>query len=243
MARVLESFVPDAAPRFGGRNHLNRTREVDIEQARFNMIEQQIRPWDVLDPVVLETLKTVPREHFVPDGYEELAFADLQIPIGHGEVMMEPKQEARMVQGLDLSPGDKVLEIGTGSGYLTALLSRLAAHVVSVELYKDFSNRAADRLSKLGLQNVTLEAGDASKGWPHSGGFDAVILTGSVPTVPQAYVDALREHGRLVAILGGDPVMEAVRISRTGDGVSRVSLFDTWLPPLVGAAAAATFVF
>ncbi len=216
---------------------------MDIEQARFNMIEQQIRPWDVLDPKVLEVLTQVPREQFVPDGFAELAFADVQIPLDHGEVMMEPKIEARMVQELELDGHEKVLEIGTGSGFVTALLAKLAANVVSVEIYKDLSNRAADRLSRLGISNVTLEAGDACKGWPSSAGFDAIILTGSVPRIPDSCIESLKSGGRLVAAVGMAPVMEVVRIEKTENGIERTSLFDTILPPLLNTAEPKKFVF
>ncbi len=215
---------------------------MDIEQARFNMIEQQIRPWEVLDATVLAVLRQVPREDFVPDGYRELAFADIQLPLGHGEVMMEPKVEARLVQELSLD-GGKVLEVGTGSGYVTALLATLADHVVSVELYKDLGNLAAERLARHGIDNVVLESGDASKGWPASGGFDAILLTGSVPEVPGAFIDSLKPGGRLVAICGTAPVMEAVCITKRGDGLERTSLFDTLLRPLVNAEAPKQFVF
>lgn len=216
---------------------------MDIEQARFNMIEQQIRPWDVLDRGVLEVLAKVPRELFVPEQYRSLAFADMQLPIGHGEVMMEPKVEARMVQELGLTGAEKVLEVGTGSGYLTALLAHLAASVVSVELYRDFSNRAAERLAACGISNVNLEVGDASSGWPSSGGFDAIVLTGSVPELPVAFTDSLRPGGRLTAIVGSAPVMEAIRIEKSGEKLVRTSLFDTMLPPLVNAVVRKEFVF
>ncbi len=216
---------------------------MDIEQARFNMIEQQIRPWEVLDATVLDVLRKVPREHFVPEDYRDLAFADIQIPIGHGEVMMEPKVEARMVQELELDGQCKVLEIGTGSGYVSALLASMAQSVVSVEIYKDLSNRAAERLAAFGIGNVILESGDASQGWPSAGGFDAILLTGSVPDIPRPFIDSLKPGGRLVAVVGTEPVMEAVRLTREGDGVVRTSLFDTLLPPLVNASAPRQFVF
>jgi protein-L-isoaspartate(D-aspartate) O-methyltransferase len=216
---------------------------VDIEQARFNMIEQQIRPWDVLDFKILDILKNVPREQFVPDTHTKLAFADIQIPLAHGEVMMEPKVEARLVQELNLTPDDKVLEVGTGSGYVTALLASLAKHVVSVDIHKDLSNQAADKLSKIGITNITLESGDAIKGWPSTGGFDAILLTGSVAKVPNEFIEALKDGGRFVAIVGENPVMEAISITKTGDSVERISLFDTMLPPLVGAKQQKSFVF
>lgn len=216
---------------------------MDIEQARFNMIEQQIRPWDVLDFKILDILKNVPREQFVPDTHTKLAFADIQIPLAHGEVMMEPKVEARLVQELNLTPDDKVLEVGTGSGYVTALLASLAKHVVSVDIHKDLSNQAADKLSKIGITNITLESGDAIKGWPSTGGFDAILLTGSVAKVPNEFIEALKDGGRFVAIVGENPVMEAISITKTGDSVERISLFDTMLPPLVGAKQQKSFVF
>ena len=216
---------------------------MDIEQARFNMIEQQIRPWDVLDFKILDILKNVPREQFVPDTHTKLAFADIKIPLAHGEVMMEPKVEARLVQELNLTPDDKVLEVGTGSGYVTALLASLAKHVVSVDIHKDLSNQAADKLSKIGITNITLESGDAIKGWPSTGGFDAILLTGSVAKVPNEFIEALKDGGRFVAIVGENPVMEAISITKTGDSVERISLFDTMLPPLVGAKQQKSFVF
>ncbi|GJL83514.1 MAG: protein-L-isoaspartate O-methyltransferase [marine bacterium B5-7] len=216
---------------------------MNIEQARFNMIEQQIRPWDVLDLKILDLLGKVPRERFVPEGWEELAFADIQISIGHGEVMMEPKIEARLLQELELEASDKVLEIGTGSGYMTALLAHLAQQVVSVEYYKDLGNQAAEKLARHGIGNVNLDSGDASHGWPSGGGFDAILLTGAVPEVPNEFIDALKPAGRLVAIVGTAPMMEAIRITRTDTGMLRESLFDTLLPPLINAARPRQFVF
>ena len=216
---------------------------MDIEQARFNMIEQQIRPWDVLDFKILDILKNVPREQFVPDTHTKLAFADIQIPLAHGEVMMEPKVEARLVQELNLTSNDKVLEVGTGSGYVTALLASLAKHVVSIDIHKDLSNQAAEKLSKVGISNITLESGDAIKGWPSTGGFDAILLTGSVAKIPNEFIEALKDGGRLVAIVGEHPVMEAISIKKTGDSIERISLFDTMLPPLVGARQQKSFVF
>ena len=216
---------------------------MDIEKARFNMIEQQIRPWDVLDPAILDALHQVPRERFVPPGYEDLAFADIQIPLGNGEVMMEPRLEARLIQELTLTLSDKVLEVGTGSGYMTALLARLAGQVVSVERHGEFSKQAGERLRELGIDNVVLETGDAGKGWPSADGFDAIILTGSVPEIPQGFIDSLRDGGRLVAVVGSTPVMEAVRLVKQGGEIVRTSLFDTVLPPLANAVAPRRFVF
>ena len=220
-----------------------KDRAVDIEQARFNMIEQQIRPWDVLDESILAALRRVPREVFVAEGHRELAFADVQIPLGHGEVMMEPRLEARLIQDLSLTAGDKVLEVGTGSGYMTALLATLAGRVVSVDLHGDFTKQAGERLRQLGIDNVVLETGDASRGWPSADGFDAILLTGSVPAIPETLIDALRDGGRLVAVVGSAPVMEAARLVKKNGEVVRTSLFDTILPPLVNVTAPRRFVF
>jgi protein-L-isoaspartate(D-aspartate) O-methyltransferase len=216
---------------------------VDIEQARFNMIEQQIRPWDVLDPVILEVLARIRREDFVPQGYKELAFADIQIPLGHDQVMMEPKLEARLVQELNIESGNSVLEVGTGSGYVTAMLSSLGAQVLSVEIHKKLSSLAEERLSHGNIGNYKLEIGDASQGYGEKNHFDAILITGSLPSIPQAFFDALKTGGRLVAVVGTNPVMEAMRYEKNNRGVSSISLFDTVLPPLENAVNPRSFVF
>jgi protein-L-isoaspartate(D-aspartate) O-methyltransferase len=217
---------------------------MDTEIARFNMIEQQIRPWEVLDARVLSTLHEVHREDYVPKKYRELAFADMNIPLDHGQVMMQPKQEARLLQELALKPEDRVLEVGTGSGHVTALLARLAGHVDTVDVFPDFIKSAESKLSKRGISNVSFREGDASHGWESSHSYDAILLTGSVATLPAAFKDLLADRGRLAAIVGRDPVMEAVLVEHiAGRQYRTTSLFDTSLPPLIHAEAAPSFVF
>jgi protein-L-isoaspartate(D-aspartate) O-methyltransferase len=217
---------------------------MNFEQARFNMIEQQIRTWEVLDPHVLELLGEVKREEFVPERYRKLAFADMQIPLGHGQVMMEPKVEARLLQELALRPTDRVLEVGTGSGYVTALLAHMAGSVFSVEIVPELSLAAQERLAAHGIDNVQLEIGDAAAGWARHAPYDAILLTGSVPLMPQAFPDSLAPGGRLAAVVGRAPAMEAIVVERLKDGgFARRSLFETVIPPLVNADAPAEFVF
>lgn len=217
---------------------------MDTDTARFNMIEQQIRPWEVLDPIILNALHDVPREDFVPAPYRNLAFADMHIPLGHGEVMMQPKQEARLLQALSLRPADWVLEIGTGSGYVTALLAHLAGHVDTVDIYPDFMESARDKLTRYGYPNVAFAEGDAAGGWESERSYDAILLTGSVAELPPQYENLLATGGRLAAIVGRDPVMEAILVERLGGEQFRTtSLFDTSLPPLIHAEAAPSFVF
>lgn len=215
---------------------------MNLAQARFNMIEQQIRPWEVLDPVVLDLLGQVPREDFVPAQYRGLAYADLELPLGHGASMLAPKLEARILQSLSLRPTDSVLEIGTGSGYMTALLARLAHHVTTVELVPELSQEAARRLSAHGIANVTLEVGDAAQGW---GGekYDVIVATGSLPVLPPSLPQQLKPEGRLLAIVGEAPVMEALLLIRVGDGYAREMLFETSVPPLRNALQPERFSF
>lgn len=220
---------------------------MELERARFNMIEQQIRPWDVLDQKVLDLLARIPREDFVPEDYRRLAYADIAVPIGEGEVMMHPKLEGRMLQALDLHPTDVVLEIGTGSGYVTALLAAATHHVYSVEIHPSLQAQAAARLAAHGVENVTLEVGDAALGWDlHDLRYDAIVLTGSMPVLPDAFPAMLNRGGRLFAVVGESPVMEAVLIRREGEhdhDLSRESLFETELPPLRNAPRPRRFVF
>jgi protein-L-isoaspartate(D-aspartate) O-methyltransferase len=208
------------------------------------MIEQQIRTWEVLDQRVLDLLGRVRREDYVPEAYRALAFADMEIPIGHGEKMLQPKIEARMLQELALNPGDRVLEIGTGSGYMTALLASVAAHVVSVDIQPDFTRDAGVRLASHAITNVTLETGDAARGWDKHAPYDAVVLTGSVPLLPPAFKASLNPGGRLLAVIGEAPVMEAVLITKVGDAAySSVALFETCIAALRNAPQPERFVF
>lgn len=218
--------------------------DMNIEKARHNMIEQQIRPWDVLDQRVLDQVLRTPREAFVAAEYRSLAFTDMMLPIGHGEVMMEPKLEARMIQSLSLQPGDKVLEVGTGSGYVTALLAGLVAKVVSVEIEPELLEQARARLAALELDNVELALGDALNGWSAAQPYDAIAVTGSVATLPQGLKENLQTGGRLFAVVGEAPVMEATLVTRINANEWREEpLFETVIPPLKGGEAKPAFNF
>jgi protein-L-isoaspartate(D-aspartate) O-methyltransferase len=209
---------------------------MNIEQARFNMIEQQIRPWDVLDPAVLDLLFVVKREDFVPAAYRSLAFADLEVPLGDGQAMLAPKLEAKLLQELGIRKTDKVLEIGTGSGYMAALLAARAEHVVSVEVRPALAEAARQNLARAGVSNVTVETGDGSNGWSQRGPYDAIVVSGSVSAIPDALLKQLRVGGRLAAVVGEAPVMEAQLITCTAEGVyNTVNLFETVVPSLDGA--------
>lgn len=214
----------------------------NMEQARFNMVEQQIRPWDVLDGRVLDLLKKLRREHFVPADKQALAFMDMEIPLGHGVTMWQPKLEARAAQELRLKSSDRVLEIGTGSGYLTALLANLANHVTSVEINAELSANAAHTLASHHIDNVKLEVGDAAQGW--NGSYDAIVLTGSVPVLPEAFQNALNIGGRLFAIVGDAPLMQAKLITCVAPGVfESVTLFETSVASLQNAVQPVRFAF
>ncbi|UCE89785.1 MAG: protein-L-isoaspartate O-methyltransferase [Pseudomonadota bacterium] len=217
--------------------------ELNLEQARFNMIEQQIRPWEVLDQRVLDLLARVPREDFVPSQYRNLAFTDMRIPLGHGQVMMSPKVEARMLQALDIRPDDTVLEIGTGSGYVTALLANLARQVYSVEILAELNVEAGNKLAGHGLDNVTLAVSDGLRGPDEHAPFDVIALTGSLPVLPGYFEQSLKVGGRLFAIVGDAPVMQAELITRVGDNDwAREYLFETNLPALANAPQPERFV-
>ncbi len=217
---------------------------MNIEEARFNMIEQQIRPWDVLDDKVLNVISSTPREDFVPEAYRALAFSDISIPLAHGQVMMPPRLEGRLLQTLSLKPDDRILEIGTGSGYLTACLSRLGGSVVSIDLYDDFIQQAEARLEQHDIHNVRLVQGDAASGWDADSGFDAIAVTGSLPVLHRGFHTLLNPGGRLFVIVGRPPIMQALLITRTGDQEwSEESLFEVSVPPLENAPAPSTFRF
>ena len=217
---------------------------MDLEQARFNMIEQQIRPWDVLDETVLSLLKRLKREDFVPEIYRNMAFMDIEIPLGHGESMLSPKVEARLLQELKLKPSDKVLEIGTGSGYMTALLASLAKQVYSVDIVPAFVAAAELKLTALGLSNVTLEVGDAARGWAKHAPYDAILVSGSEPILAQELIAQLNPGGRLIAFVGEAPAMAARRITVIESGVQTAQdLFETNVRALVNAPQKPQFVF
>lgn len=215
----------------------------DVEQARFNMIEQQIRPWEVLDGTVLDLLGQVPREAFVPAQYRGLAFADIEIPLGFDQTMLSPKLEGRILQALEIQPGDKVLEIGTGSGYFTALLASLAGEVHSVEINAELSHQAQARLTEQNIHNVTLHVGDGAQGWPAQGPYDVIVFTGSLALPPQV-TEQLNIGGRLFAVVGEPPVMEAI-ISRriSADSLRQDVIFETSLAQLENAPQPEKFSF
>jgi len=217
---------------------------VNFEQARSNMVEQQIRTWEVLDQSVLDLLYAVPREDFVPAACRTLAFADLEIPLGEGETMMAPKMEARILQELALRKTDRVLEVGTGSGYLTALLARRAAQVHSLEIRPALAAFGRANLERHGADNVTLAIGDGARGDPKRAPYDAIVLTGSTPVLPKSLLDQLAPGARLFAVVGEPPVMVARLVSCTAPGAYRsAQLFDTLLAPLLNAERASRFRF
>lgn len=218
--------------------------QLDVERARFNMVEQQIRPWEVLDQRVLDLLLRIRREEYVPARYRALAFADMEIPLGHGETMLAPKIEARMLQELTLAPGDRILEVGTGSGYMTALLASLGSHVCSVDIVPEFTQTAGAKLAAHGVTNVTLETGDAARGWDRHAPYDAIVVTGSMPVLPDAFAKSLRPGGRLIAVVGEPPVMEAQLITCVATGAyNTTGLFETCIAPLKNAVQPERFVF
>jgi protein-L-isoaspartate(D-aspartate) O-methyltransferase len=217
---------------------------LDMEQARFNMIEQQIRPCEVLEGRILDLLKHVRREHFVPEGKREMSFMDMEIPLGHGVSMWQPKLEARAVQELHLGRLDKVLEVGTGSGYLTALLSLLAGHVTSVEIVPELSAMAKKHLHAYHRGNIALEVGDASRGWGGGTSYDVIVLTGSTPVLPAVFQNSLNIGGRLFAIVGDAPVMEARLITRIAkDTFETTDIMEACVAPLQNALQPKRFVF
>jgi protein-L-isoaspartate(D-aspartate) O-methyltransferase len=217
---------------------------MNFEQARFNMVEQQIRPWEVLDSRVLSLLENIHREDFVPVRYRKLAFADLSIPLDFGQVMMRPKIEARMLQALEIVADETVLEIGTGSGFVTACLAGLAKRVVSVEIYAELHEEAAVKLSDKNIGNVELFVGDVMSGWQPEQAHDVVVVTGSVAEVPEAFLGWVNPGGRLFVVSGESPAMEARLLKRLGATEwTEESLFETDLPRLVNAERPPEFEF
>jgi len=220
--------------------------ENNIEQARFNMVEQQIRPWEVLNQQVLNILATIPREAYVPDAYSKLAFADMEIPLGHGELMMKPVIEGRMLQALDINPTDKVLEIGTGSGFITACLAALGHQVTSLEIQPALAEQASAKLSAQGIDNASVKTADALASASTYGIFDVIAVTGSLPQAEA--VDNLKTlldtGGRMFVVIGEGAIMEACLITRTGENQwTTESLFETELPPLANTSTTNSFQF
>ncbi|MSQ58098.1 MAG: protein-L-isoaspartate O-methyltransferase [Betaproteobacteria bacterium] len=218
---------------------------MDYEQARFNMVESQVRTWEVLDQKILSLLFKVRREDFVPPSYRSLAFVDMEIPLGHhGEVMLAPKLEARLLQEVDVQPGSVVLEVGSGSGYMTALLAALAAKVHSVEIRPELHQMAARNLHLAGISNASLYTGDAARGWKAQAPYDVIVLTGSAPVLSNEFLQQLNVGGRLIAVMGKPPIMTARLIVRTSaDAFSNTGLFETNIASLRNAPQPESFVF
>lgn len=217
---------------------------MNIEQTRINMVAQQIRTWYVLDDSVLDLLYKVKREEFVPAGNHAMAFVDMEIPLGHGQVMLTPKMEARIVQELHIKKTDKILEVGSGTGYMTALLAERGAHVYSVEIIPELKAMAEHNLSTHHITNITLEEGDAARGWPQHAPYDVIVLTASTPVLPEAFQQSLNPGGRLFAIVGEEPVMEAQLITCVAPGeFTTTTLFETVTTPLINALQPTRFNF
>lgn len=217
---------------------------MDFDQARLNMIEQQIRPWEVLDQRTLDVFAAIHREDFVPEVYRQLALADVNIPLAHGQVTMTPKVEARMLQSLAIGKQDRILEVGTGCAFVTALLACLGHNVHSVDIFPEFREAARTKLKRCGLFNVVLETGDAARGWPGAELYDVIAVTGSVPVLSADFELQLAPGGRLFVIVGQPPVMDAMLITRLGEREwTRESLFETELPPLLNVEPPSPFRF
>ncbi len=224
---------------------------MNVEQARFNMIEQQIRPWEVLDPDVLSLLAVMKREDFVPAEYKALAFADLELPLlapgqsrNASQTLLAPKTEARLLQEAMIKPSDTVLEVGTGSGFMAALLASNAEYVYSVEIDPALAEQARQTLQQAGVANVSVEIGDAASGWAAHAPYDVIVISGSLPQLPDAFLQQLKIGGRLLAIIGEQPVMEATLIIRTNEtAFNSINLFETAVAPLLNAVPREQFVF
>lgn len=217
---------------------------MNIEQARFNMIEQQIRPWDVLDPDVLELLHVVKRENFVPAAHKALAFVDAEIPLPGGESMLMPKIEARLLQDVSLKKHESVLEIGTGSGYMAALLAHKAQHVTTVEINPELKSQAEATLAVNGVANVTVVQGDGAQGWAQGAPWDVIVISAALEVVPEAFLKQVKVGGRICAIVGHAPVMSVQIITRVNEtAYSTVKVFETNVPYLITTVKPSSFHF
>lgn len=217
---------------------------MNFDVARFNMIEQQIRTWEVLDNRVLEVMQKIPREMFVPDNYQQLAFADIEIPLPAGQTMLAPKVVGRILQALDINPDDRILEIGTGSGYLTACLSQLGNAVISVEINEEIHRLAQRNLDKLDINNVTLKVGDAADGWTQDASFDVIVVTASLPFCNNCFGNMLQNSGRLFVVIGKEPTMDAKLVTHIGNKDFREeTLFETCIPAIKSTVELKEFIF
>lgn len=217
---------------------------MDFEKARFNMVEQQIRPWDVLDQRILDLLLQLPREDFVLPEQQKIAFADLELPLANGSFMLTPKLEARLIQEIHVQNSDKVLEIGTGNAYMTAILAGLAKHVYSIDLDEDMIEAAKSKLAKVNMRNVSLKVGDGLAGMPEEAPFDKIICGGAVATIPQVLKESLNIGGRLIAIVGQAPLMKATLVVRETEQAWReIVVFETCAAHLQAGESKKAFVF
>ncbi len=217
---------------------------MNFEQARFNMVEQQVRPWDVLDQDILDLMMSVKREEFVPEAYRRLALAEVEIPLGHGQVMLKPVIEGKVLQVVQVRKTDKVLEIGAGSGYMAALLAGLAEQVTSVEIVPELAAAARANLERAEVDNAMVIQGDGMQGWANNAPYDLIVLSGSTPVLPQALLQQLKPGGRLFAFVGEAPLMEAQLVTCTAAGVFKTTtVFETIAPVLANVPQPERFRF
>lgn len=219
-------------------------KQMTEKQAKRNMITQQVRAWDVLDDDTLDLISSVPRELFVPNAYKHLAYADTSIPLDHGQAMLPPNEVGRILSALEILPTETVLEIGTGSGYLTALLAKQANHVYSIDLFSDLTEQAKQRMQSLDLINVTLASGDARQGWHEHAPYDVIVITGSMNKLPHELMKDLNKAGRIFAVVGKAPSMQAVLLTKTSESDWEQSiLYETSTPRLLEGKEEPTFIF